>query len=80
MLHEAFCLYSEADIFKPYQKHHSTVKDACETAEKLSIKNMVLYHTEDKNKNNRKQLYIEEGQQYYSGNLFIPEDFECIEL
>ena len=80
MLHEAFCLYSEADIFKPYQKHHSTVKDACETAEKLNIKNLVLYHTEDKNKNNRKQLYLEEGRKYYSGNLFIPEDFESIEL
>lgn len=29
MLHEAFCLYSQADIYKPYEKHHSTVKDAC---------------------------------------------------
>ncbi len=25
MLHEAFCLYSQADIFDPYEKHHSTV-------------------------------------------------------
>ena len=80
LLHEAFCLHSEADIFKPYQKHHSTVKDACQTAEKLNIKNLVLYHTEDKNKNNRKQLYLEEGRQFYSGNLFIPEDFESLEL
>ena len=45
-----------------------------------NVKNLVLYHTEDKNKNNRKQLYIVEGQQYYSGNLFIPEDFESLEL
>ena len=28
LLHEAFCLYGQADIFKPYEKHHSTVKDA----------------------------------------------------
>ncbi len=27
LLHEAFCLYSERDIFDPYEKHHSTVKD-----------------------------------------------------
>ena len=30
LMHEAFCLYSERDIFDPYEKHHSTVKDACE--------------------------------------------------
>lgn len=48
LLHEAFCLYSERDIFDPYEKHHSTVKDACELAEKLHVKNLLLYHTEDK--------------------------------
>lgn len=37
LLHEAFCLYSQADRFKPYEKHHSTVKDACELAERLGI-------------------------------------------
>lgn len=26
LLHEAFCLYSEREEFKPYQKHHSIVK------------------------------------------------------
>ena len=24
LLHEAFCVYGERDIFKPYEKHHST--------------------------------------------------------
>ena len=23
LLHEAFCLYDQADIFHPYEKHHS---------------------------------------------------------
>ena len=40
LLHEAFCLYSERELFDPYEKHHSTVKDACELAEKLNIKNL----------------------------------------
>ena len=48
LLHEAFCLYSEEKIFDPYEKNHSTVKDACEIAEKLRVKNLLLYHTEDK--------------------------------
>lgn len=33
LTHEAFCLYGEADKFKPYEKHHSTVKEACQLAE-----------------------------------------------
>ena len=39
-LHEAFCLYEDADRFKPYEKHHSTVKDACEAAQKLHVENL----------------------------------------
>ena len=80
LLHEAFCLYSQADIFSPYQKHHSTVKDACELANKMNVKNLLLYHTEDKNIKNRKELYTAEGKQYYQGNLYIPDDLEEIEL
>lgn len=78
LLHEAFCLYGQADIFKPYEKHHSTVKDACELAEQMSVKNLVLYHTEDENIQNRKELYCEEGRQFFHGNLYIPEDLEVL--
>ena len=80
LLHEAFCLYSQAERFKPYQKHHSTVRDACEQAEKLGVKNLVLYHTEDENIQRRKALYTEEGKAYFSGRLLIPDDLESIEL
>lgn len=77
---EAFCLYSQREIFKPYEKHHATVKDACELAEKYQVPHMVLVHTEDKNYENRKDLYIEEGKTYYHGDLNIPYDLERIEL
>lgn len=80
MLHEAFCLYSQADIFEPYEKHHSTVKDACELAERLGVRNLLLYHTEERNLAKRRELYTEEGRKYYRGNLWIPEDLETIEL
>lgn len=76
MMHEAFCLYSERDIFKPYEKSHSTVKDACELATELAIKNLLLYHTEDSHGTERKSLYIAEGQQYYQGELYVPDDGE----
>lgn len=80
LLHEAFCLDAQADIFHPYEKHHSTAKDASELAEKLGVKNLVIYHTEDKNIKERKKLYTQEGKKYFSGNLFVPEDLEEIEI
>ena len=80
LLAEAFCLYADRDIFKPYEKHHSTVKEACELAEQLNVQNLVLYHTEDKHIKDRKKLYTEEGRQYYYGNLFVPDDLERINL
>lgn len=80
LLHEAFCLYEDADRFRPYEKHHSTVKDACEAAEKLHVANLVLYHTEDTDIRNRKERYTAEGKQYFSGNLYVPDDLEVLEL
>ena len=80
LLHEAFCLYSERDTFKPYEKNHSTVKDACELASTLNVPNVVLYHTEEKNLKNRRELYTAEGKQYYDGNIFVPYDLDVIEL
>lgn len=80
LLHEAFCLHGQADLFHPYEKHHSTVKDAAELAESLGVKNLLLYHTEDQNIARRKELYTAEGRQYFHGNLFVPEDLEVIEL
>ena len=79
-LHEAFCLHSQADLFHPYEKHHSTVKEACQIAEQLKVKNLLLYHTEDTNIGRRKELYTAEGSKYFSGNLYIPDDLETIKI
>ncbi|MCD8084000.1 MAG: MBL fold metallo-hydrolase [Clostridiales bacterium] len=80
LLHEAFCLYADRDRFEPYEKHHSTVKEGCEVAEKLGVENLVLWHTEDKNLAQRKALYTAEGKAFYHGNLLVPDDGEKISL
>lgn len=80
LLHEAFCLYEEREQFNPYEKHHSTVKEACELAEHYHIPNLVLWHTEDKNIKVRKERYTSEGRVFYHGNLFVPDDKEIIDL
>ncbi|MBS4858556.1 MULTISPECIES: MBL fold metallo-hydrolase [Eubacterium] len=80
LLSEAFCLYSERDIFDPYEKHHSTVREACELAEEMKIANLVLWHTEEKNLQNRKKRYKAEGKQYFKGKIYVPEDLDIIKL
>ncbi|NFS30198.1 MBL fold metallo-hydrolase [Clostridium botulinum] len=80
LFHEAFCLYSQKEIFKPYEKHHATVKDACNNAKILAVKNIILYHTEDKDLLHRKELYIKEGSEEFNGNIFVPDDLEIIHL
>ena len=70
----------DRDKYKPYEKHHTTVKEACENGEKLGAKNLILYHTEDKNLANRRELYTAEGSLYYHGNLIVPDDLERIVL
>lgn len=80
LLHEAFCLHAQADVFSPYEKHHSTVLDACRLAEELGAKNLLLYHTEDRNLARRKELYYAEGAAHFSGGLFIPEDLETFQI
>ena len=62
------------------KKHHSTVKEACEMAENIKAKNLVLYHTEDKNMQGRKENYSGEGRAYYTGKLYVPDDLEVISL
>lgn len=78
LLHEAFCLYEEREIFRPYEKHHSTVRDVCRLAESLQVENLILMHTEDSHMANRKGLYTEEGSKEYHGKLMIPDDREKI--
>lgn len=80
LLHEAFCLYAERERFKPYEKHHTTVRDACQLAEELGAKNLILYHTEDQSLDRRKELYTAEGKPWFSGNLYVPEDLETFQL
>lgn len=80
LLHEAFCLYSQADRFKPYEKNHSTARDAARLARELGVENLVLYHTEDQNLEQRQKLYTAEARAEFSGNIYVPYDLDVLEL
>ena len=80
LMHEAFCLEAESDKYNPHRIAHSTVKDACENAAMLEVKHLILYHMEEKTGADRKRLYTEEGRQYCSCPLFVPDDMERLKL
>ena len=81
LLAESFCLYSERHIYNPTQYYHGTVKDACECANRFHAKNLVLWHTEDETTFGiRKDVYTKEAKTFFDGNIYVPDDFDTIEL
>ncbi len=80
LLCEAFCLNADAERFKPYEKHHSTALDAGRLAASLSVKHLVLYHTEDETLANRRSAYSAEAAQHFSGTIHVPNDGEILLL
>lgn len=77
---EAFCLYEDRERFQPYEKHHSTVLDAARLAEQLGVKNLILYHTEDRTLETRKERYSAEAKLEFTGQVIVPDDLEKIIL
>lgn len=80
MMCEAFCLYADRGIFKPYEKCHSTALDAGKLAAELGVKNLVLYHTEEKTLATRKVAYTQEAAEHFKGRIVVPDDLEVVFL
>lgn len=80
LLCEAFCLYADKDVFKPYEKHHSTAADAGRLAQTLGVKNLILYHTEDSALDTRKNTYSKEAMVNFEGRVFVPDDLDRISI
>ncbi len=80
LFHDAYCLDSEKEIFLPYPKRHSTVKDAAIIASKLKVKHLVLWHSEETHDIYKPKLYLQEASQYFNGDIYIPLDLTIINL
>ena len=80
MMCEAFCLYADRDIFKPYEKSHSTALDAGILAAELHVKNLILCHTEEKTLATRKDCYTKEAAIGFGGRIEVTDDMETIKL
>ena len=77
---EAFCLYADRDVFRPYEKCHSTALDAGKLAAGLGVKNLILYHTEEKTLATRRERYTKEAAENFHGRIIVPDDLETIDL
>lgn len=80
LLHEAFCMDRDAAKYKPYEKHHSTVKDASQKAQRLKVSNLVLWHTEDGCYEEKERLYSAEAAKEFTGRIIVPKDLDTILL
>ena len=96
LLHEAFHLESEPPMGGPGGPGgpppvggpggpkggpgHSTVKQAAAYAESLQVKHLLLFHGTDNDLAHRKEKYIAEAAQVFSGEIFAPNDLDVIEL
>lgn len=79
LLCEAFCLYSDREWAKPYEKSHATVLDAARNAESLGVKRLLLYHTLDYGEE-RREAYTAEARSVFGGEIYVPEDLETLTL
>lgn len=81
LFHDAYCLEQDRNIFHPEEIPHSTVREAAKNAHQVGAKNLILFHTEDRATfGKRKELYTQEAAQEYSGNIFVPNDGDLIEI
>ena len=78
--HEAFCLDAQENIFHAYEKNHSTALSAAKVMNKLNIKNLILYHTEESHGKDRQKLYCLEAQSVFNGKVIVPNDLDIIEI
>lgn len=80
LLHEAFCLETEADKYKPREKNHDTAESASRKAQTVGAKNLILWHTQENLGEKRKEKYVEEAKRNFKGNVYVPNDLEEIIL
>lgn len=76
----AYCCYADREIFKPYEKHHHTVRDVAGLAQTAGAKNLILVHCEDHDPDRRQQRYQAEAAELFGGSVRVPLDMEKISL
>ena len=53
---------------------------AARLAERLGVRNLILYHTEDRTLETRRKRYSDEAKTIFSGQVWVPDDLDRIVL
>ncbi len=69
----AFCRYADRELFKPYEKHHWTVRDVARIAARIRVRTLVLIHSEDRTPD-KPEAYRAEAAEFFRGQVLIPSD------
>lgn len=75
----AFCRYADREVFRPYEKHHFTVRDVAEAAEQAGLRTLIIFHSEDVTPD-KGEAYAAEASRFFSGRVVIPADGDRLEL
>lgn len=75
----AFCRYADRETFRPYEKHHLTVRDVAAAAEEASIGTLIVFHSEDSTAR-KAEAYAEEAAEAFGGKVVVPEDGDRVLL
>ena len=80
LVQEAYCAARDEAEFKPFEKSHGTAEFSCRNAARIGASATILFHTEGRNLETRRQTYIAEGRAVYNGKIFVPDDLDDIKI
>lgn len=73
-------VFTVKKIFLSLTKNSTAQRLMPENLQRVFCKNLILYHTEDETLQTRKRTYTSEARTVFNGNIFVPDDFEVIDL
>ncbi len=80
LVHEAACKQADRKLFKPEERGHSTLKQACENYHKTGARYLIITHTEDHLGDKRGPQYRHEAAADHHTMIMVPDDLETIFL
>lgn len=80
VMHEAFCLEKDKKQSGNGASIHSSVEDVANNLKGKQIKKLVLYHSKNNDKIDKKFEFEKVGNELFDGKVIVPNDLEIIEL
>ena len=80
VMHEVFCLEKDKKQSGIGASIHSSVEDVVNNLKGKQIKKLILYHSKNNDKIDKKFEFEKVGNELFDGKVIVPNDLEIIEL